>query len=96
MEPNDTFCVDHTKVVEEDKGVYVPDRQARWEYVQHFGALDFRDLQRRYRSAKLAADRKASESLFVARARPVSVLRTAIRKRHLVQATLVNWKRPLA
>lgn len=97
MGSSDTFRVDYTKVVEEDEGVYVPDVRARYEYTNHFGKFDFKDLKRRYRSAKLDADRKAAASLFVPREhRPPSVLRTAIRKRRLVQATLAGWKQSVA
>ncbi len=90
---HDAFRVDHNKVVEEEVGVYVPDMQARYEYTKHFGKFDFKDLLCRYRSAKRAAERQAQASLFVAKDEPPSVMRTAIRKRRLVQATLVGWKR---
>lgn len=90
----DTFRVDHTKVVEESEGVWVPDMQARFEYKQHFGTFDFKDLCRRYRSAKLEAQRRSSAAFFAPKKGPSAVMRNAIRKRRLVQATLMDWKQP--
>lgn len=54
------FRVNHECVVEVG-GRMEPDRQAQREYAQHFGKLDLKDLKRRYREAKRAAERRERE-----------------------------------
>ena len=89
---DDGFRVDPTKVVEEREGVWVPDMQARYEYTRHFGKFDFKDLCRRYRWSGVG---QPPPPLLEKTAQPsVVMMRTAIRKRRLVQSTLASWKRP--
>jgi len=89
--PTAAFVVDHTRVVMVD-GLLEPDNQARYEYVQHFGKLDVKDLKRRYRVAEREATRLkriATASHFgdpPAAAASASVARAP--KRPLVQLTL--------